>query len=110
MGKLFLTINSFLLFQSIEPGETFTSDASMQEYNKTKNRYPNILACKYNEIREFITLMFPPKCQRFLYIRNKQINVSYLTFIFPQSIILEYAWQPVTVSWAQITSTLTSVT
>lgn len=48
----FLTRDSCVL-QSIEPGETFTSDASTQVYNKSKNRYHNIFACEYN-----ITLIF----------------------------------------------------
>ena len=51
----FLTRDSFVFFQSIEPGETFTSDASTQVYNKSKNRYPYIFACEYN-----ITLIFQP--------------------------------------------------
>ena len=46
---------SFAFFQSIEPGETFTSEASTQVYNKSKNRYPYIFACEYN-----ITLIFKP--------------------------------------------------
>ena len=46
--KLFVTRDSFSFFQSIEPGETFTSEASTQVYNKSKNRYPYIFACEYN--------------------------------------------------------------
>jgi len=49
----FLRRDIFVFFQSIEPGETFTSDASTQAYNKSKNRYPYIFACEYN-----ITLLF----------------------------------------------------
>ena len=47
-----------ILLQAIEPEGDFTYDVSMKTENKCKNRYANILACKYAFIDQATSLWF----------------------------------------------------
>ena len=61
-GGLFLSQHVFLS-QSIEPGQGFTTEASLAEVNKQKNRYPNIVACKFLRKEEKISYDIGQHCE-----------------------------------------------
>jgi protein tyrosine phosphatase len=48
--------------QSIDPGMTFTSEISAHHLNQSKNRYPNIVPCKYTNLRIEVSYVCVDAC------------------------------------------------